>query len=453
MHILFVTHYFPPEVNAPASRTYDHCVRWAKKGHDVTVITCNPNCPTGDIYDGYKNRLWPQVEMIDGIRVVRIWTYLAANSGRLRRSLNYFSFLFSVLLFGMFQKRPDVLIATSPQFFCGLGGALLGRLKRTKTVLEVRDIWPASIAAVGAVQNQPMLRTLVALERLMYWLADHIVTVGPGYRDHIEERTAGKAKLSIVTNGVDLKQFQEVPPNENFRQRLGLEGKLVCSYIGTIGMAHGLDVVVRAAKQLKEQGRDDIAFCLVGDGAKRQELEELARQEQVEDLVKFAGLQPKSEVPGVIASSDAILVHLNGLELFTTVIPSKIFEVMAMQRPIILGVKGMARDIVIEANAGIGMEPDDESDLVRIVTSLQDDPAQRREYSETGREFVETFYNRDTLAMEYLSILHQVTGIPEPISAEEAIRSVGTDQSANAANRSAVKTDDSVESTIRTATS
>lgn len=414
MRILFVSHYFAPEVNAPATRTYEHCVRWAEQGHDVTVLTCNPNCPTGKVYEGYKNLFRPQVEIIDGVRVVRLWTYLAANAGKRRRIVNYLSFFLSVLLFGLREKRPDVLVATSPQFFSGLAGSLLGWIRRVPTVLEVRDVWPASIEAVGAMRSKPLLYALVKMETFMYWLADHIVTVGPGYKAHIEERTKGKARISIITNGVDLEKLVPCDPDEEFLAENNLSDKFVCSYVGTVGMAHGLDVVIHAAELLKAKERDDIRFCIVGDGAKRDELEQLAADKGVSDYVSFAGLQPKSKIPGVLSSSDAVLVHLRGCELFSTVIPSKIFEIMAMQRPIIMGVNGVAREIVQEAGAGPDMVPDSAEDLASIVQELCDEPEQYAKYSERGRNYVDAFFNRDTLARTYLSLLHDVAGIEEP---------------------------------------
>ena len=415
MRILFVSHYFAPEVNAPATRTYEHCVRWADEGHDVTVLTCNPNCPTGKVYEGYKNRFWPQVEMIDGVRVVRLWTFLAANAGKRRRSLNYLSFFFAVLFFGLFQRRPDVIVATSPQFFSGLAGVVLGWIRRVPRILEVRDVWPASIEAVGAMRSKPLLYGLVMLEKLMYRLASHIVTVGPGYKKHIEKRTEGRAtNISIITNGVDLEKLVPCERDQEFLAANDLQGKFVCSYVGTVGMAHGLDVVIRAAELLKAKERDDIRFCIVGDGARREELEAMARDAGVADYVKFAGLHPKADIPGIFSSSDAVLVHLRGCELFSTVIPSKMFEVMAMERPVIMAVNGVAREIVNDADAGPDMIPDSAEDLATIVQELCDDDELHARYCKNGRSYVEANFNRDTLAREYLSLIHRVAGIAQP---------------------------------------
>ena len=164
------THYFPPEGNAPASRTYAHCKRWVAAGNDVTVITSAPNVPNGIVYDGYKNRLWPQHEVVDGINVYRVWTYVAANSGGTKRILNYVSYLFSaVLCFLFFCRRPQLLVATSPQFFCGCAGSICSWLKWCPFLLEIRDIWPESIVTVGALKkNSLLVRILERLEKWMY---------------------------------------------------------------------------------------------------------------------------------------------------------------------------------------------------------------------------------------------------------------------------------------------
>lgn len=410
MKILFFTHYFTPEVNAPATRTHEHGRRWAQAGHEVTILTGRPNCPHGVVFEGYRNRWRSDGETIDGMRVVRVWTHIAANAGTVWRTVNYLSYLFSAIWVGLFQPRPDVIVATSPQFFCAWAGLIVGFLKRVPVVVEIRDVWPASIQAVGAIRNRPALGVLVWLEWAMYRLARHIVTVGEGYRDHILQRLPKQdaAKLSIVTNGVDLDRFQPLSPDRTWMEEQRWTGKFICSYIGTIGMAHGLDVVLRAATILQTKGRQDIVFCLVGDGAQRKTLEEQTQRLGLQDTVRFLGLRSKSEVQKILASSGALLVHLRGCELFETVIPSKIFEIMAMERPIIMGVAGEALRIVERAQAGFPMKPDSEEDLVRIVELLCDRPEVNASLSAAGRRFVTEYYNRDQLAAEMLAILQAV---------------------------------------------
>jgi len=303
---------------------------------------------------------------------------------------------------------------TLRQFFCGWAGVFVSWLKRVPFVLEIRDIWPESIETVGAIRNRPVLRALEWLERRMYRAADHIVAVGEGYRAKILEKADVADRISVITNGVDLKFFRPGKPDPKFLHIWDLEGKFVCSYVGTIGMAHGLEVVIEAAKVLKAKGRRDISFCLVGDGADRKRLEAMAQEADVEDLVVFTGRQPKDEVPRILASSGACLIHLRKCELFGTVLPSKIFETMATGRPIIMGVDGEARRIVTEAGAGVAMEPDSAESLVAAVEHLADDPRFAARHGRAARQYVAQHYNRDVLAAGYLRLLERVAGWETP---------------------------------------
>lgn len=384
-------------------------MRWVRAGHQVTVITCAPNVPNGVVYEGYRNRWWPQRENVDGIDVVRVWTYVAANAGGVKRILNFLSYFFSSLwAFVFFCRRPNVVIATSPQFFCGWAGVIASWLKWRPFILEIRDIWPESITTVGAMKKGLVIRLLELLERWMYRSANHIVAVGEGYKQKILEKVDVAARISVITNGVDLSQFAPQQPSGEFRRRWGLAGRFVCSYVGTIGMAHGLDVVLRAAKILREIDRRDICFCLVGNGAERQRLEREAEAEGLQAWVSFTGRLDKSNMATVLASSDCMLVHLKKCDLFETVIPSKIFEAMAMSRPIVMGVRGESADIVRRAGCGIDIEPDNASDLVAAVCRLSDDRRLYESLCQNGRRFVSEHYTRDAFAAVYLVLIEDV---------------------------------------------
>jgi len=406
VRILFLSHYFPPEGNAPATRIHALCKRWVKAGHDVRVITGAPNVPDGVVYPGYKNRLCQQ-EVIDGIRVVRVWTYLAANKGTARRTANYLSFMVSAALAGFFVGKADVLLATSPQFFNGWAGVLLSKLRRLPFILEIRDIWPESIQAVGAIRQRRPLRFLESLERRMYAAADHIVTVGEGYCDQLVARGVPRPKVSIITNGADLESYFPREPDWRIRRQYGLEGRFVCAYVGTIGMAHGLDTVLKAASLLKSQGHGNVQFLLVGDGASRGQLEESARLQGLSN-VTFTGRQPKELIPSILAAADVCLVHLRKTPLFESVLPSKIFECAAMAKPIILGVRGQAAKMVADAGAGLCIEPEDAEQLAGTVQRLRDNPHLCATLGQAGYKWVTKQFNRDNLAEAYLQIIQDV---------------------------------------------
>ena len=405
MNILFFTHYFPPEGNAPASRTHEMCKRWVADGHRVTVVTGVPNVPDGVVYDGYRNRL-RQREVLDGIDVVRVWTYIAPNKGTARRIANYVSYMLSATLAALFLPRPDLCIATSPQFFCGWAGTLYSTLRRVPFILEIRDIWPDSIETVGAMSHPRVLRFVAWLAKRMYDSADHIVTVGDGYRGELIRVGVAADRVSVVSNGADLERFVPRPPDSALLARYGLGGRFVLATVGTLGMGSGLDVMVRAARLLKDAGREDIGLLLVGDGAVRTELEQAARAQGLDNIV-FAGRQPKERIPDFIASSSACLAHLRKAELFKTVLPSKIFEAAAMERPIVLGVEGQAAALVERADAGICIEPENERQLVEAIERLAADPDLCRRFGASGRDYVRKHFDRDVLACDYLGILQR----------------------------------------------
>lgn len=417
MKILFFSHYFFPEGNAPASRTFEHCKIWARQGHEVTVITCAPNVPNGIVYKGYKNKIY-QKQIVDGINVIRLWTYIAANKGAFKRILNYLSYLFSAVFFSIFQKRADVIIATSPQFFCGWAGAIASRLKNIPFILEIRDIWPESIKAVNAIQNKKLIGFLEWLARKMYKSADHIVTAGEGYKQKLLQRGVPAKKISVIPNGIDPDIFHPREADRTLTERYRLENRFVCSYIGTIGMACGLDVVLNCASILKRQEQNNITFLLVGDGAGKNNFQKQATEQNLDNII-FTGRQDKNLIPGYLSVSDACLVHLKKTELFKTVLPSKIFEAAAMEKSVILGVEGFAAELVQKAKAGICIEPENAEQLVSAVKHLADNPQLRRSLGRAGRKYVIQYHNRNTLAGDYLNIISSVLNInhSEPLPA------------------------------------
>ena len=406
MQILFFSHYFPPEGNAPASRTFAHCKRWVAAGHDVTVVTCAPNHPTGVLYSGYRNRL-RQVESMGGIRVVRVWTYLAANQGTWRRIINYLSYMKVAVLFGLLERRPDIVIATSPQFFCGWAGVLVSKLRRRPFLLEIRDLWPESISAVGAIRSQGTLRVLGKLEQWMYRAARRIVTVGDGYKQSLVERGVDPDHVSVVMNGVDSELFFPRGKDLELAEKLGICDRFVVTYCGAIGLAHGLEVVLRASELLLERGRPEIVFLLVGDGARLEALRIDSARRGLDNVI-FTGGLGKTLVPDVLSLSDVCLVHLRKSKSFMTVMPSKIFDAAGMALPIILGVGGFARSFVEEAGCGLCVEPEDEDELVEAVLRLADDSELRERLGRAGHDHVVSEFDRDRLAARYLEVIEDV---------------------------------------------
>ena len=359
MRILFLSDNFPPEVNAPASRTFDHCREWVKMGHEVTVITCAPNFPDGKVYKGYRNRLRQEEEMA-GIRVIRVWTYIVPNKGFFKRTLDYISFSVTGFLAGLFVKT-DLIIATSPQFFCALAGRTLSFFKRCPWVMEVRDLWPESIKTVGLVQHDNLfIRYFEWKERRCYKSAKKIVVVTDSFKRRIVEKGINPEKIFVVKNGVNKDLFTPMPKNQELINELGLSGKKIVGYIGTHGLAHNLSFILRCAKEMKE--RSDIHFLFIGSGAAKDDLLKL-KDELGCSNVTMLNPVAKEQVNRYISILDVALINLRKSTLFTTVIPSKIFENAGMGIPILMGVEGEAQEIVESYGAGVCYEPENMTDF------------------------------------------------------------------------------------------
>ena len=401
MHILFLSHYFPPEVNAPATRTYEHCKAWVKLGHKVTVVSCVPHHPMGKAYPGYKNKVY-QVENKDGIRSIKILTYITANEGFFKRTLNYVFYMMMAISVAPFLPKADIVISTSPQFFNGLAGYFVSRLKRAAWVLEIRDLWPESILAVGAVTNKHVIKVLEGIERFVYRKADHIVSVTHAFKDHISKNGALEEDISVIRNGVDLSFFEDAPSDVEFAKHIGVEDKFVASYVGTHGMAHGLDLIIEAADRLRDH--PNIVFVMAGDGSERKRLEQELIDRQLPN-VRILGQLPKADMPKLWSVSDVSLVLLRKLDLFLTVIPSKIFESMAMKKPIILGVQGESQGIVEEAGAGICIEPENVEQLVESILQLSNSQDICEQFGRQGAVHVKANFDRSKLAATYERLL------------------------------------------------
>lgn len=404
MRILFLTHYFPPEVNAPATRTYEHCKEWLKKGHEVTVVTCVPNHPQGQVYPGYKNKLF-QTEDIDGIKVIRLWTYITANEGFVKRTLNYISYMFSVIFSIPFLPKTDIVISTSPQFFCGLAGYFVKLFKRAPWILEIRDLWPESIFAVGAIKNRAIIKTLEYIEKKAYQKADHIVPVTDAFKQFIVNKGIDPDKITVIKNGVDLSFYRPDEVEVTNEYGFNLDTRFVASYFGTHGMAHHLETILECANILRK--RDDIIFLLVGDGAEKKKLLELKQKQGLENVIML-GQQNKNKMPMLWALSDVSLVLLKKSDLFKTVIPSKIFESMAMKKPLILGVEGEVKSMIKAGCSGLTIEPENAQQLAEAVVRLADDSTLSQELGLNGQKYVTEFYDRKNLASDYEQLMLKI---------------------------------------------
>jgi colanic acid biosynthesis glycosyl transferase WcaI len=414
MKILYVSQYFPPEMGAPAARAAELSRHWAATGHEVTVLTGFPNHPTGIVPPEYRNKFRRLVshEEADGVNLVRTWLLPFPNRKAHERMLNYSSFCASAASTGLFLSRPDVVIATSPQLLVGLSGWWLARCKRVPFVFEVRDLWPESLAAVGMGESDSLLhRTLAKIAGFLYRHSDRIVVVTSAFEDYLVEHwRVPREKISVIENGVETALFAPEPASA-MRSELGVEGKFVVSYIGTMGMAHGLQTIVAAATQLQDTN-PEIAFLILGEGADKDRIVALARERGLNNL-RFVDQQPRENIPAYICASDVCLVLLKKTDLFKTVLPSKMLEFMSCARPVILGVDGQARTILEQAGGGLVIEPENSDALVNAIRFLAANREMARDLGRNGREHMIRNFSRRQTAETYIRVLEQLLRLPD----------------------------------------
>lgn len=404
MHILFFTDNFPPEGNAIASRVYERASYWVRWGHQVTIVTSVPNFPEGKVFPGYQNN-WYQVDYMDGIRVVRVKTFIARNKGFLLRTLDFVSYILPAFFAGVCQDKPDVIAATTPQFFVGMTAWLVSFVRRIPFVLEVADIWPASIVGVGAMKKSLIIRWLEKLELFLYRRAVAIVVLTAAFKKNLCDRGIDPQKLRVVINGVDQRRYAPLSRDVAFGKQLGMpEAKLRVGYLGTHGMAHGLLNVLKTAELLQEIPEIQIVF--VGAGAERDMLLAYAQHHQLRN-VTFILPQAKEKMRALWSLCDVALVHLKNDPVFAEVIPSKIFEAMGMGLPILLAApRGEASDIVMQHEVGIWVPAEQPERLKEALITLYYDQALRSAYARQSLAMAPQF-SREKQARDMLDVLQQ----------------------------------------------
>ena len=369
MKILFLTDNFPPEVNAPATRTHEPGVKWVELGHQVTVITCFPNFPNGKVFEGYKNRFFKK-ESIDGINVIRVWSYIAENKGFVSRIIDYISYSFTSVIVGVFVKT-DIIIATSPQFFTAISGRVLSFFKGKPWVMEVRDLWPDSIVAVGSMSKKSKaFKILKKIEHRLYLNAQKIIVVTDSFKEYlIEKHFIPSEKIGVFKNGVIINNFKKIDSEKllKLRKSFGLENKIVISFIGTHGLAHGLRFILDSISKIKD---NKYHFLFVGDGSEKQNLLEHS-QTLDSDNFTFLDSVSKNEIPLYIDTSDYSLVNLKKSNEFKNVIPSKIFENIAMHKPILLGVEGESKELIEKYKVGVAFEPENIESFINAISEIE----------------------------------------------------------------------------------
>jgi colanic acid biosynthesis glycosyl transferase WcaI len=378
MNIVFLTENFFPETNAAASRVYERACYWVSWGHKVTVITTTPNFPTGKVFSGYKNN-WLQQENIEGIQVVRVKTYIAANEGFLHRVIDFISFMIMGSIVGIFTRKPDIIVATSPQFFTAVAGWFVSVVKMKPFIFELSDLWPSNINALDVIKSDVLFKVLTYLELFLYAKSKKIIALTPAFKYNLMKRGISPNKITVILNGAEIKLFQPKQKSKKLLDEWKLNNKFIVGYIGTMGMAHGLENVLNAAKLLKEEL--GIHFVLIGAGADYKNLKKVATVQKIKNVSIFPQL-PKRNMPDVISSCDLALVSLRNISDFKTVIPSKLFEAMAMGKPqLLVAPIGEAKKIIEKTGSGVWVPPENPQQLSETIKLLMKDKDKLKELS------------------------------------------------------------------------
>ena len=404
MKIAYYSHYFTPEIGAPSARIYDLAQEWLRRGHEVSVATCFPNHPTGEIFPGYKHG-WYLRESLAGIDVHRHWTYVTPNKGFVKKSIGHISFYPSVLLSASKMPRADVYVGTSPTFFAAMAAERLARRRKKPFVMEVRDLWPAIFIELGVLKNRQAIAMLEKLELGLYRRAARVVTVTESFRENLIARGVPDEKVWTIPNGANTEFWLDHREGAALRERLQLQNKFVVLYIGAHGISQALTAILRAAERLRDL--PEVQFLFVGEGAEKEKLLQYAREHRVAN-VTFLDPVGKDEVRAFYSLADVCLVPLRDIPLFSTFIPSKMFEILSMSTPIVASVRGEAASILERSGGAMVVPPEDADALAQAIRELARDASRRAAMGERGRQFIIDHYSRAALASKYLEMMSAI---------------------------------------------
>ncbi|MFA6075376.1 MAG: glycosyltransferase family 4 protein [Negativicutes bacterium] len=397
MRIVIICHYFWPEIGAPSARLLAFARRWVDMGHDVQVVTCFPNHPTGEIPTEYRGKLYLK-ERFEGITIHRTYVFATPNQGFFKKILGHISFMASSFISINKLGKVDVVVASSPTFFSILSGLLISKFKKAKFVLEIRDLWPDAIVALGVLKNKLAINVLEKIEHFFYRSCDKLVVVSNAFKNIIVNSNIGitPEKITVITNGYDANVFS-AGFEKNYDREISFAERFIVTYLGAFGMSQNLMTIMEVALKLKDE---NIQFVLVGEGTDKKKLQEYVKINALSN-VTFVSEQPKEKVVECYRESDICLVPLKKVELFNSFIPSKIFEIMGCGVPIVASLEGESAEIIIESCSGVTVEPDNVNEISGAILKLMKAPELRKSMSENGKIFAKTKYDRAKLAERY----------------------------------------------------
>jgi len=360
MHVLLITQYFPPEIGAAATRWGDYVQILIKKGHRVTVLCEMPNYPLGTYFPGYKRQWVKQEKVSPNLTIIRSFAWANNRDSAIKKLGHYLVFMFSGLLTAFRLKNYHVLIVSSPPLFVGVIGAIISKIKSIYFFLDIRDLWPESVMALGEVRSKWVFNMGKKLESFIYKSTNGYILTVPGFQKHFTNHypeQLNKPMINLI-NGVsntffDLAKKYDRIPGKRF----------AVLYSGNMGLAQGLESVIEAADILQKYPID---FKFVGSGVKQKALKTKADKLGLKNVV-FLPVQKKEELIKLIKKASVCLVPLKNNPLFKNAIPSKMFEYMACGRPVIVSISGEVTEIIKKAKSGLISSPEDANSIADSI--------------------------------------------------------------------------------------
>jgi glycosyltransferase involved in cell wall biosynthesis len=400
MHLLLIHQAFASPGEAGGTRHYELARHMVQKKQGVTIVASDLSYLSGKRITGARRMV--TAENLDGVRILRAYTYPLLHRSVIGRAVSFLSFMLSSVWAAWKAGPVDLVMGTSPPIFQGVSAWMVAVLRRRPFLLEIRDLWPEFLIGVGGLKNPALIFVFRLLERFLYARADHILVNSPAYRAYLLGKGVPAAKISLIANGVDPGMFDPDARGEEVRRAWGLEGRFVATYAGALGMANDIPTILRAAQQLRDQDR--VRVVLVGGGKERPALEAMARNLGLTNVL-FTGTRPKTEMREILAASNICIATLKNIPAFSMPYPNKVFDYMAAGRPTVLAIDGAIRRVIEAAGGGMFVPPGNEEALAAAVRALSRDPGRAEAMGRAARAYVCRNFNRRQQAEEFAGLI------------------------------------------------
>lgn len=398
MRILFISQLFDPEYSI---KGLELMKRLAAQGYDVEVLTTFPNYPTGKVFPGYSVK-FRHTEQLEGIKIVRLWSHISHSKSKFSRAWSYLSFTIMALFAALFGKKPDVLYTYHPQSTTGLIGVLMRLIRGVPFITDVQDLWPDALVATGMRKNSVLLSLIGRWCSCIYRQAEQVVVLSEGFRQALIDRGVPEEKVQLVYNWCPEEQrIADVLAKDTGEKSNTMPAKFV--YAGNLGSAQALKSVISA---LGTFDSSILTLALIGGGVEKDSLKQFVT-EQGFNNISFADYVPSSQIFGVLAGADVLVIHLKDDDLFRITIPSKTQSSLALGKPVLMAVGGEANNLITLAAAGEVAEPENVQSIRAAANRLIENRDKWPEQRENARNFYNSQLSMDVNVEKLLDVINK----------------------------------------------